>query len=173
MGGGGIYVQLPYTVINVWRINVWVEGAFRCSYRVGVTHVCRGHSRVGVTHVWDEPPKWNSSLLDISSNSARSKTKIGKTRLSGILWPLWVSKEKFVSLQLWAKLSATIDFPPQGAHVRRKGIPRSGTRCTHTIKWLNVTMNPVDTNNSVCLVPDNVFEGECPVGERYQSISGM
>ena len=54
MGGGGIYVQLPYTVINVWlpytvinvwRINVWVEGAFTCSYRVGVTHV------------WDDPPK--------------------------------------------------------------------------------------------------------------------
>ena len=47
MGGGGIHVQLPYTVINVWRgihmqlmytvinvwqINVWVEGAFTCSY---------------------------------------------------------------------------------------------------------------------------------------------
>ena len=29
MGGGGIHVQLPYTVINVWRINMW-----------------RGHSRV-------------------------------------------------------------------------------------------------------------------------------
>ena len=25
MGGGGIHVQLPYTVINVWRINVWRE----------------------------------------------------------------------------------------------------------------------------------------------------
>ena len=52
MGGGGIHVQLPYTVINmwsinmwrdihvqltytvinVWRINMWVEGAFTCSY---------------------------------------------------------------------------------------------------------------------------------------------
>ena len=26
------HVQLPYTVINMWRINVWVEGAFMCSY---------------------------------------------------------------------------------------------------------------------------------------------
>ena len=26
------HVQLPYTVINVRRINVWVEGAFTCSY---------------------------------------------------------------------------------------------------------------------------------------------
>ena len=26
------HVQLPYTVINVWRINIWVEGAFTCSY---------------------------------------------------------------------------------------------------------------------------------------------
>ena len=26
------HIQLPYTVINVWRINVWVEGAFMCSY---------------------------------------------------------------------------------------------------------------------------------------------
>ena len=32
MGGGGIYVQLPYMVINMWRINVWVEGGFMCSY---------------------------------------------------------------------------------------------------------------------------------------------
>ena len=52
MGGGGIHVQLPYTVINMWRINVWrgidvqltytvinmwrinvwVEGTFTCSY---------------------------------------------------------------------------------------------------------------------------------------------
>ena len=23
MGGGGIHMHLPYTVINVWRINVW------------------------------------------------------------------------------------------------------------------------------------------------------
>ena len=23
MGGGGIHVQLPYTVINMWSINVW------------------------------------------------------------------------------------------------------------------------------------------------------
>ena len=28
----GIHVQLMYTVINMWRINVWVEGAFTCSY---------------------------------------------------------------------------------------------------------------------------------------------
>ena len=52
MGGGGIHVQLPYsvinvwsinvwrgihmqlmyTLINVWRINMWVEGAFTCNY---------------------------------------------------------------------------------------------------------------------------------------------
>ena len=31
-GGGGIHVQLTYMVINMWRINVWVEGAFTCSY---------------------------------------------------------------------------------------------------------------------------------------------
>ena len=24
------HVQLTYTVINMWRINVWVEGAFTC-----------------------------------------------------------------------------------------------------------------------------------------------
>ena len=33
MGGGGIHVQLPYTVINMWSINVW-----------------RGHSRVANVH---------------------------------------------------------------------------------------------------------------------------
>ena len=26
------HVQLPYTVINMWKINVWMEGAFTCSY---------------------------------------------------------------------------------------------------------------------------------------------
>ena len=26
------HVQLPYMVINMWRINIWVEGAFTCSY---------------------------------------------------------------------------------------------------------------------------------------------
>ena len=26
------HIQLPYTVINMWRINVWVEGAFTYSY---------------------------------------------------------------------------------------------------------------------------------------------
>ena len=26
MGGGGIHVQLPYTVINMWSINVWWRG---------------------------------------------------------------------------------------------------------------------------------------------------
>ena len=26
------HIQLPYTVINMWRINMWVEGAFMCSY---------------------------------------------------------------------------------------------------------------------------------------------
>ena len=25
-------MQLTYIVINMWRINVWVEGAFTCSY---------------------------------------------------------------------------------------------------------------------------------------------
>ena len=33
MGGGGIHMQLPYTVINVWRINMW-----------------RGHSRAATIH---------------------------------------------------------------------------------------------------------------------------
>ena len=33
MGVGGIYGQLPYTVINMWSINVW-----------------RGHSRVATVH---------------------------------------------------------------------------------------------------------------------------
>ena len=32
MGEGAIHMQLPYTVINMWRINVWVEEAFMCSY---------------------------------------------------------------------------------------------------------------------------------------------
>ena len=31
MGGGGIHVQLTYTVINVWSINVWVEGHSRAA----------------------------------------------------------------------------------------------------------------------------------------------
>ena len=56
MGGGGIYVQLPYTVINMWRINVWVEGAFTCSYRTqsltcgGLTCGWRGHLRAATIH---------------------------------------------------------------------------------------------------------------------------
>ena len=25
------HVQLLYTIINVWRIKMWVEGAFMCS----------------------------------------------------------------------------------------------------------------------------------------------
>ena len=33
MGGGGIHVQLPYTVINVCRINMW-----------------KGHSRTATIH---------------------------------------------------------------------------------------------------------------------------
>ena len=67
----------PYTVYS--HVVVGAIYAYMCTYsyrtrwthvwrghsRVGATHVCRGHSRVGVTHVWDEPPKWNSSLLDI------------------------------------------------------------------------------------------------------------
>ena len=31
MGGWGIHMQLPYTVINMWRIHMW-----------GVSHVWRG-----------------------------------------------------------------------------------------------------------------------------------
>ena len=95
-GGGNIrihvYLQLLYTVYHTRWTHMWwwgqythtcvptatVHGATYTVHRtrwthvwrghshVGATHVCRGHSRVGVTHVWDEPAKWNSSLLDIS-----------------------------------------------------------------------------------------------------------
>ena len=49
-----------------------VEGKFMCvGYScVERTFMCRsythleGHSCVGDSHLWDEPPKWNSSLLD-------------------------------------------------------------------------------------------------------------
>ena len=63
MWGGHWRVGLTH----VWRghSRVGVTHVWRGHSRVGVTHVWRGHSRVGVTHVWDEPPKWNSSLLDI------------------------------------------------------------------------------------------------------------
>ena len=97
-GGGNIcihvYLQLPYTVYHTRWTHVWWWGQYmhtcvptatvygapyvvyrtqwthvwRGHSRVEATHVCRGHSRVGVTHVWDEPPKWNSLLLDISRN---------------------------------------------------------------------------------------------------------
>ena len=50
MGGGGIYVQLLYTVINVWRINVWVEGAFTCSYHTQ-SLMCGGLTCGGGIHV--------------------------------------------------------------------------------------------------------------------------
>ena len=57
-------------VTHVWRghSRVGLTHVWRGHSRVGVTHVWRGHSRVGVTHVWDEPPKSNSSLLDILSS---------------------------------------------------------------------------------------------------------
>ena len=34
------HVQLPYMVINVWRINMWVEAAFTCVTRVVLTSGC-------------------------------------------------------------------------------------------------------------------------------------
>ena len=44
--GGGITVQLPYTVINVWRaITVW-----RGHSHVGAIHVSRGHYRAATVH---------------------------------------------------------------------------------------------------------------------------
>ena len=61
---------VPYTVYRTRWTNVW-----RGHSHVGATHVCRGHSRVGVTHVWDEPPKWNSSLLDILGSISISNQK--------------------------------------------------------------------------------------------------
>ena len=45
-----------------------VEGTFMCrsySCMEGAV-VFKGYSHVGVSHMWDEPPKWNSSLLDFS-----------------------------------------------------------------------------------------------------------
>ena len=50
MGGGGIHVQLLYTVINVWRINVLVEGAFMCSYHTQ-SLTCGGLTCGGGIHV--------------------------------------------------------------------------------------------------------------------------
>ena len=64
MGGGGIHMQLPYTVINmcrghshaaytvvnVWRVNIWVEGTFTCSYHTQYI-ICGGLTCGGGIHV--------------------------------------------------------------------------------------------------------------------------
>ena len=48
MVGGGIHVQLPYTVINVWSIHMW-GGFLMCGG--GHSHI-GGYSLVGDSHVW-------------------------------------------------------------------------------------------------------------------------
>ena len=48
MYGKGIHVQLTYTVINMWRINMWVEGGIHVQLPYTVINVWsinmwRGH----------------------------------------------------------------------------------------------------------------------------------
>ena len=50
MCGMGIHMQLTYTVVNVWRVNMWVEGAFTCSYHTQYL-MCGGSTCGGGIHV--------------------------------------------------------------------------------------------------------------------------
>ena len=75
------------------ELSLWLTDGFLVTFLEGgggEHHMWRGHSHVGVTHVWrsgtftcgsyshvwDEPPKWNTSLLDFSGDDKSWSTLI-------------------------------------------------------------------------------------------------